>query len=402
MTDAPSSIIYIAPNAGSSDSGLAALRDMADVDVVDRNTTLSALNGSAVQLASKHDMVVLRTDDVDEADIAAIKALRAEIPAHTAILALTRANTPLAIARFLTLAGVDDVLPDSLTGPELQDQVRKWLNRPLLMAAPMRPERGKIISVSKSRGGIGGTTVAVNLADQLRQSHAKGQAQPSVALVDLDIQFGNIASFLEVETSDILYDFAISGHIPKPAIIQEWAQTGPGGLSVCTAPARMVPFDALNRDQIARFLNLLAEQFDYVVLDLPHVVVDWLGAVLEASDMMLMVTDTSVPSIRQARRLIDTFAEEAMTLPIDMVVNFEKRPMVLRSHHKAAAKVLDRPLGHWIASDAKTAREAIDRGVPVSQVAGRAGLTKGIQRLAKDVRATLSTTQKQTTARPSA
>ena len=53
-------------------------------------------------------------------------------------------------------------------------------------------------------------------------------------------------------------------------------------------------------------------------------------------------------------------------------------------------------------SSPKTAREAIDRGVPVSQVAGRAGLTKGIQRLAKDVRATLSTTQKQTTARQSA
>ena len=116
----------------------------------------------------------------------------------------------------------------------------------------------------------------------------------------------------------------------------------------------------------------------------------------------LMVSDTSVPSIRQARRLIDTFAEEAMTLPIEMVVNFEKRPMVLRSHHKAAAKVLKRPLSHWLPSDPKTAREAIDRGVPVSQVAGRAGLTKGIQRLAKDVRATLSTTQKQTTARQSA
>ena len=125
MTEAPSSIIYISPNAGSSDSGLAALRDMAEVKVVDRNTTLSALNGSAVQLASQHDMVVLRTDNVDETDIAAIKALRAEIPAHTAILALTQADTPLAIARFLTLAGVDDVLPDSLSGSELQDQVRK-------------------------------------------------------------------------------------------------------------------------------------------------------------------------------------------------------------------------------------------------------------------------------------
>ena len=48
MTEAPSSIIYISPNAGNSDSGLAALRDMAEVKVVDRNTTLSALNGSAV------------------------------------------------------------------------------------------------------------------------------------------------------------------------------------------------------------------------------------------------------------------------------------------------------------------------------------------------------------------
>ena len=61
-------------------------------------------------------------------------------------------------------------------------------------------------------------------------------------------------------------------------------------------------FEALKPEHVESLISILKERFDYVVLDLPRALVDWLAPLLDATDRMLLVTDSAVPSIRQARR----------------------------------------------------------------------------------------------------
>jgi pilus assembly protein CpaE len=107
--------------------------------------------------------------------------------------------------------------------------------------------------------------------------------------------------------------------------------------------------------------------------------------IIEHADQALMVTDCAVPSIRQARRLIDFFSETNPALKIEVVVNHEAKPVLLRRHQAAAEKVLDRKFRHWVPDDPPAAREALDRGVPLSETSPRSRLSKAIARLARDL-----------------
>jgi pilus assembly protein CpaE len=222
--------------------------------------------------------------------------------------------------------------------------------------------------------------------------------QFKVALVDLDLQFGTIASSLDIEPSDALYKMAIEGEMPDSVFIEQSVARHISGLSVLPAPAKYTPIEALRGEQIARLLDLLRADHDFVVVNLPRALVEWMEAVLERTDRLILLTDSSVPSIRQARRLIDVFTAEHLTLPIEVVVGHEKKPMIKARHHIEASNVLERPFRHWLPFDPKSARSASDRGVLLSIAAKRSPILKAIKLLAKSTLSALAAPAAQSSA----
>ncbi len=174
------------------------------------------------------------------------------------------------------------------------------------------------------------------------------------------------------------------------------------GLHVLAAPEKFAPLEAITPEQISGLIEVLKQRFDYIVFDLPRTLVDWLAPLLEATDRMLMVTDSAVPSIRQARRLIDFYTEDKLDMKIDVIINHEKKPMVQKRHHTEASKLLDRPFQHWIPEDPSAAREALDRGVPLATVARRSALTKSIGRLGQATIAALESDASESNEKPKA
>jgi len=106
------------------------------------------------------------------------------------------------------------------------------------------------------------------------------------------------------------------------------------------------------------------------------------------------VTDTLVPSIRQSRRLIDFFSECNLALSIEMLVNFEHRPLFLAQHHKEASKVLEREFKHWLPYDLKAAQTAVDHGKPISYTSPRSKLGRAFKTLAKETIKTFPATHR--------
>ncbi len=321
----------------------------------------------------------------------AISTIRKGLSPTCTVIAISSSSTTLTDVMDYKRAGADDVLADIITSDDLWLVIQRYIaqHHALVPVAPAPRKTGKVITITKSRGGIGATTVAVNLAHALVDTGKRGDAAPSVALVDLDLQFGAIASFYDQNASDTLFHLAMKGTMPDDRILEDWACEMSNGVTLFSAPEKMVPFEAMDRSQTERLIELLKARFDYVIIDLPHLLVDWISPLLAESDRLLLVTDTTVPSIRQARRLLDAYREDAMNLPVEIVVSQERKPFSLKRHHRAAARLLEMPLSHWLPPDSKAALEACDRGTSLLSCAPRSGLYKSICKIASSISSSL-------------
>ncbi len=394
---APKSVLVL-----SADPGLCAgVKDaLKPLDCV--NTTIDAsARGADVQTLRRrvfgHDLVILDVNPDDVAEMAQTKGLLADRQvSDIRYLAIASAELPLVRARELIQAGIDEVLPSGYSDDELRDAVQQRLfartERLLLGAAQQRTagKRGSVIAVSAARGGAGASSVAVNLAALLlnRQGLFRPAPGKKVVIVDLDLQFGTLGSMLDVEDNGAMMQIIRSGVIPDSVMIRTIVAHHPSGLDVVPAPAEAVPLEALRGDQISALVEVLRQDYDYVVIDLPRALVIWLEPLLSRTDRVLMVTDTSVPSIRQCRRLMDIYREDNIGLNIDIVVNGESRPLIRSSHHKEAAILLERPLNHWLPRDDRAMRLSADRGVPLVTLSKRSKLAaayrataQGLQKL---------------------
>jgi len=382
------SILVISPEQSVSDAIGTALSDNSDIRIDTEASTLSQINGKAVKMAADYDIVLFQTSSESDADISAIQALTKDRGKGTILVAMADDTISLSQARALNHAGVDEVLPISMIGAEIADQISK-IDRTSKAAASGAAPLGKIIAVAQARGGAGSTTVAVNLADQLQgRNKSRVPAKPGkVALVDLDLQFGTVGSFLDMDEQDTLLQLALDGTVPDATFLGQSMTTMHNGLSVLAAPSKFAPLDSLRTDQVAAILDTLRQSHEYVVVDLPRALVGWIEAIIERADELIIVTDISVSSVRHSRRLIDFFTTDNVTLPVQIVVNHEKKPLMQSSLHREAAKALERKLDHWLPHDPNAANAASDKGKPLSSVAPRSPLTKAVARLAKTTQA---------------
>ena len=358
------------------------------------DATVFEMNGHAAEMALGNDIVIFETDAGRTDELGAINSLLEARDDRTTFIALTDGELPFAKARLLTRAGVDEVLPISALGEELPEVLQRSLRGKAPSAhvdVPGSRSQGSIIAVSQARGGVGATTVAVNLAYLLQEHRGllRKEAHHRVALVDLDLQFGTVGMFLDIEDQGAMLQIATGGEPPDGTFLRTAMSQHKSGLSVLPAPAKPIPLDALDAEQVASLLDALRAEYDYVVVDLPRSLVSWMAPVLHRAGKMLIATDLTVPGVRHARRLVEFYTEDSPVLPIEIVVVGERRPMFLSSHHKEAAGVIERPLAHWLPHNG-SAVEAMDQGRAVVEFHGGCDLSKAFRKLAKSVSTSLS------------
>ncbi|WP_170604203.1 AAA family ATPase [Ruegeria arenilitoris] len=376
------SLALISDNEAIQSSVARAVDRLDDHSLETLSGTLSSVNGHASQLLCDNDLLVFSLPE--ELDVDVVSDLRRSAGPGGTILALSDRDITLSEARALNKLGVDEILPFPIAQDELTEQIQRLtLDKSLLPAIynPQMHRLGHVISVCPARGGIGASTLAINLADQL-QGHSgffRKTTKNKVAVVDLDLQFGTIATALDLQPSSGLMTMAQQGVTPDRTFIQQSMVQHSSGLEVLSAPENFMPLDVLTREQIAALIETLRMEFDYVVVDLPRVLVDWVGAVVNASDRMLMVSDSSVSSVRQACRLIDFFAKERLEPPVEIVFSRERKPTFRSSHHIEAQKALGRDLKFWLPNDERHAKQSLDRGELLSQTAKGCALSKSIR-----------------------
>lgn len=382
-------ILVISDNNGLGQMIGAALGADAETKVDYARNALADLKDEDPAFLEGYNIVVFEAHPGNDLELHALRKLTAMRPEGTKFLAMTSGELTLAYAKELMDVGVDEVLPLSAVRPDLQDTVSLEPHVDKEVARRGAEDKnGVIIGVSQTRGGIGATSLTLALAYQMGLApKAKKKAAPvagkRVAVVDFDIQNGTLGAYVDVEDNSCVIEMLREGRLPSADELKAMMVPYGEAFDVLPAPTEFAPIDALSPEMVATLLDELRYAYDVVIVDLPRVVANWMEPVLARADQVILVTDTAVPSIRQARRLIDLYTEDNVALPIEIVVGMEKKRFSLTESQKEAAAILERPFTHWLPREDSAAQKANDSGTPVTEIAARSSLSKAINLLSE-------------------
>jgi pilus assembly protein CpaE len=151
------------------------------------------------------------------------------------------------------------------------------------------------------------------------------------------------------------------------------------GLAVIAAPNRPAEMRSFDPDVVTRLLDLVSSHFDYVVFDMPRTWFSWTDSVLLGSNQLFIVSETTVPSLRHAKQLVEAIRERLDDGPKPHVLinRFEQKMFSSGLRRTDIAQALGDAFVGCIPNDYALVREAIDRGVPLDEV--RPGNKIGLQ-----------------------
>jgi pilus assembly protein CpaE len=322
-------------------------------------------------------IVLVDLDLADGRELEALEAIMKERGERLALIATSNA-APLQGVRQLMRMGIPDFLPQPLSREDLVAAL--FAAKRKVQSFQESARKGQVIAFIRPCGGLGATTLAVQAACALARRE-RNKVRPRVALIDLDLQFGSAALYLDIESQLNLFNIIDAPDRLDGAFLQGLMAHHASGLDVLAGPSFVVPLDAMTPELVTRLLDIAANDYDYVVLDLPQAWTLWSHAALSHSNLIVCVTQFTVAALRQGRRLLDAIRQEGLEqVPKKVVVNrFERSIFSREIRVKEAEKALGRGIDFFIDNDYRTVTQALNQGVPVSEVSGGNKLQKQIE-----------------------
>ena len=351
-----------------------------------------ALRGAAVEptatispdIIGGVNALIVEVCSGDAASLARFRALVAQ-RGRTRLVAAVR-SASIADVRMLMRDGADDVIALPLALDELRTAL-DHLRARIAQDSSDAGSHGRLISFVKSTGGAGATVIATQTACLLAQSEQAERRE--ACLIDLDVQFGNVATYLAVDNDPSVRDLIEAGARIDGALFRSATTRHRSGLNIIAAPAEIMPLDAVDTDQVCDLVNIATQQYQSVLLELPSNWTNWSLSLLSQSDIIYLVTALTVPSLRQAARHIDTLNAQGMADKIRIVANRYEKSLFKPIDIAAAERALRRPISHLIANDYATVSAAIDQGMMLSEIRPKNKVTRDLAMLVSEVAATV-------------
>jgi len=373
-------VLAMARSAEFGDRINSILAAIDDVRAETRIGALQSVNGEFVAGLDRVDVLLVDVDANDEQELRHLGQIIEQRRGRTAILA-TAPDLSAQGVRSLIRQGVDDFIPQPFELPDVLDAIATA--RAKLQRARADRNLGKVIAVTRAKGGMGASTVAAHLALALCEKRTRHDPEKQVALLDLDLQFGDLSLMLDLEPNGEMVEIIRDPARLDGALLRASMARHKSGLFVLAAPGEFVPLDALPVAAAVKMIELAREEFDIVVLDLPLAVPRWLESVLQHTDQLYVVSQLNVAAIRQTRRLLDFLKEEGLyDLPVSVALNRYVWRFSERGRLKQAIRALGQPIDHYVPDDAALALEAINRGTPLFELRGRAKLCRSLRQVA--------------------
>jgi pilus assembly protein CpaE len=328
------------------------------------DVTAGTLAGSADSLALEGaTVVVVDIDAGDAAELLALERMMLRIGSWPPVVAITQSFEEN-VARRLMQMRVADFLVKPVAPVELVRACARVAKTP----AAGETTEAQIFTFLPAVGGAGVTTLAVQTAMLLLNSGARGKN--STCLVDLDFQHGACADYLDIEPRLNLNEIEPRPERLDRQLLEVMLSQHPSGLAVIAAPNRPAEMRSFDPDVVTRLLDLVSSHFDYVVFDMPRTWFSWTDSVLLGSNRLFVVSETTVPGLRQAKQLVDAIRERLGDGPKPQVIinRFVAKMFSSSLRRSDIEQAIGDAFLACIPNDYALVREAIDRGVPLEDV----------------------------------
>lgn len=318
--------------------------------------------------------VILQVDPKDEFSLARMEQVRRERP-HLPIIAAIE-ESDIKLTRALIRQGVFDVVTLPFDAEEVLSRV---MDASATVAAQSNVELAPMVAVVGAAGGTGATTVITHLASALSGKDRSRRC----CIVDLDLQFGEVANYLGLSAAVSVLELLEAGDRLDSDLVRNAAVDSGRGAFVLAAPQAISPLEAVDLDRLLRLLDITRQEFDFVLLDLPSSWTNWSLSALLASSGVVLLTDQTINGLRQAKRCLELFKSvEVSTDDLTVVVNrFEKR-LMQKINLGDVIRVLDQPVVATLALEKGGLSTAQDQGQLINEVSRKSRFFEDVSSLA--------------------
>lgn len=348
------------------------------------------------------EFVAIAIDQEDEGQIDVITDLvRRAHAQRIKVLLIAEEVSPIILHKLLKF-GAEEFVPYPLPDGALHDAINRMrakAEQAQIVAKTSAnnikatgDRNGVILPVHGLAGGTGSTTFAVNLAWELANIDDRdGDDAIRVCLLDLDLQFGSVATYLDLPRREAVFELLQDTETMDSDSFMQALTTFNDKLHVMTAPSDLIPLDIIEQDDVKKILDVARGNFDYVVVDMPKTVVMWTETVLTEAHVYFSTTELDMRSAQNTLRLIRALKGEE--LPYDkMRYVLNRAPGFTdlngKSRIKRMAESLDIQIEVLMPDGGKQVVQSNDHGVPLAEVAVKNPLRKEIQKLAVSVHET--------------
>jgi pilus assembly protein CpaE len=320
------------------------------------------------------DVVLMDINMPDMDGIAATEAIRAKQQAVQVVILSVQSDQNY--MRRAMLVGARDFLTKPPMGDELISAIRRAGEMaqaekakaarvqaiPLVgvpgVAASYGGPKGKIVVVYSPKGGTGCTTLAVNMALALNSPETR------VALVDGNLQFGDVAVFVNEQGKNTVLDLAPRADELDAEIVEEvMVKHSASGLHILAAPTRPEYAEKVSSAQFSKMLEFLTNLYAFVIVDTAPALSDLTLATIDVSDLIVLITTQDIPAIKNSRLFLDLLNSLGIRRDRVMFVmnRFDKKVNITPER---VAENLKQEVALVIPADEATAVKAVNRGVP--------------------------------------
>ena len=233
----------------------------------------------------------------------------------------------------------------------------------------------RVITVFGSKGGLGKTTIATNLAVKLAESRKK------VALIDLDLQFGDIHIFMDIEPKETISELVQEVYTPNIDSVRSYMVVHPSGVHVLCAPKSPEYAEVVSPEKIQSLLSLLRSYYDFVIVDTPPTFNEVTITAIESASTILFVTGLDISILKNSKLSLSLLESLQQKDKVKVLIN---RAVEINSITLGdVQRIIGCPIWAKLPSDYNVAVTALNRGVPFVIGAPNTRLSQSLSQVAR-------------------
>lgn len=333
--------------------------------------------------------ITVAVDKQDEENLTPIvDTIRIAKSRNIKVILVAHNLSPMSLHQLMRV-GADDFAPYPLPEGALHEAIERLSEQ---SAPPEKPtasqpagktHEGMIIAIYGVAGGVGATTLAVNLAHELQMEGAK--EDKSVCLLDFGFLFGSVATYLDLPRKEGVFELLTEASAIDRETLKQAMITTSSKLDILTAPPEALPLDIVGAEEISRILEVAAQSYDHIIVDMPTNLVSWSEVVLERAQVFLAIMEVDMRSAQNVLRFLRALKSE--DLPYEKVqFALNRAPkftdMTGKGRVRRMAESLDIEFDFLLLDGGKAIQNAGDHGAPLAEVARKNPLRKQIRKIA--------------------